>query len=135
LVRPEPNLKLADAQPLSFTNRNPNLDKRDTSYRIVDLPKNSTGAATYPPATVFISPNGPFFQKSTTVSIPSDNPQLSSKQAVKFATLADLGAFILLHELGHEVGVFPPDLFGFINGRHSLRVLDACFNKDAKVGN
>jgi RHS repeat-associated protein len=107
---------------------------QNTSYRLESL-KNSTGAQTNPDGSVFINLNGPFFQQNTTIFIPSDNPQRSGRVSVEFNSLADLGAFVLLHELGHEIGVFPADIFPFINGRHSLRVLDACFNKGVKVGN
>jgi hypothetical protein len=30
-------------------------------------------------------------------------------------------------ELGHQVGVFSADLFDWINGAHSLKVLENCF--------
>jgi RHS repeat-associated protein len=98
-----------------FCRKNKNLDPakalQDTEYRIVALDNNSAGAATMSPTFVFLDPNGPFFQTSTEVFIPYDNPQLIGKRLVKFDSLAELDAFILLHELGHQVGIFPADLF------------------------
>jgi hypothetical protein len=67
------------------------------------------------------------------VYIPSERPDLTTTVQVDFNSVTDLDAFILLHELGHQVGIFPPDVFAWINGRHSLRVLDACFKKGAKI--
>jgi hypothetical protein len=48
---------------------------------------------------------------------------------VSFGTLENMRAFILLHDLGHQVGMFDPDQFKFINGAHSLQVLRDCFKE------
>jgi len=129
-------LKNPECRKLFSCKKNKDLDPaqvlQDTNYRIIPLAGNA-GAVTNPSYSVFLSPTGPFFQTSTTAFIPFDNPQLTGMRQVQFDTPADIAAFVLLHELGHEVGIFPPDLFPFINGRHSLRVLEDCFKKGAKV--
>lgn len=120
-----------------FCNKHHKLDPDDllrkTQYEIQIL-SNGAGAATMASTLVYINPAGQFFQMSTTAYIPYDKPELSGMRSVQFGSVADLTAFILLHELGHQVGIFGADLFGFINGGHSLRVLDACFKKGVKVG-
>lgn len=99
-----------------------------TEYRILPLPDSSkTGAQTNGQASVFLNSNGPFFGRTTTLYIPSDQPNITTKRQVPFGSTAAMRAFILLHELGHQIGLFPADLFPFINGRHSLRVLENCF--------
>jgi hypothetical protein len=120
-----------------FCNKHQRLDPTDllrkTQYEAQTL-SNGAAAATMASTLVYINAAGQFFETGTTAYIPYDKPGLSGMRPVQFDSVADLDAFILLHELGHQVGIFPPDLFGFINGGHSLRVLDACFKKGAKVG-
>ena len=38
---------------------------------------------------------------------------------------------ILLHELGHQVGLFGPDTTPALNGNNSSAVLSDCFTKDS----
>ena len=114
------------------SNVDPGKTLTSTQYEASAAIKNSTGAATMAANLVYVSVNGPFFQPGLTVYIPSDNPQITTKIEVNFSSVADKRAFILLHELGHQVGVFSADLFGWINGKHSLAVLDACFKTGAK---
>ena len=111
---------------------NQNLDPagvlNHTEYRIIPFPGNSqAGAVTNSTYNVFLNSNGPFFGKEPTVYIPSDRPGITSLRPVPFASLDQVRAFILLHELGHQLLIFPPDQFPFVNGMHSLRVLESCF--------
>ena len=106
----------------------PNDILRQTNYRILPFPNDQqAGAATIDVKDVWINAGGPFFGKDATIYIPSDRKDISTRQAVPFATLDQVRAFILLHELGHQLGFFPPDQFSWINGTHSLRILEACF--------
>ena len=99
-----------------------------TEYHIYPFSGNSkAGAQTNSTNSVFINSNGPFFGDNSTIYIPNDKPGITSLREVPFGSLDEMRAFILLHELGHQVGIFPADLFPFINGTHSLRVLEACF--------
>jgi RHS repeat-associated protein len=125
----------SDCRKLFCKNKN-NLDPKKvlaaTQYEVSQTLQSSTGAATIAQNLVYLGARGIFFTPGTTANIPSDNPQISTKIEINFSSVADKAAFVLLHELGHQVGIFPPDVFGFINGRHSLRVLDACFKTGAK---
>lgn len=100
---------------------------KNTTYRIAPL--QGAGADTPPNTTslVFISSSGPFFTGGTTISIPPAQLGLSSWTTVNLQSPAQMRAFILLHELGHQTGAFGPDQFNFINGQHSLKVLENCF--------
>jgi len=99
---------------------------KNTEYRFLPL-GNGVGASTNPGESVFINTQGPFLLNNTTLYFPSDNPFSNTNRMVNFLTTANMRALILLHELGHEVGNFPPDQFRFINGSHTLKVLRACF--------
>ena len=51
-----------------------------------------------------------------------------------FANAATLQGFILLHELGHQLGLFGPDAGpanAAINGSNSQAVLTNCFTQNA----
>jgi RHS repeat-associated protein len=129
-------LENADCQKL-FSNNKQGLNPVDvlggTTYRILPFPPGSTaGAQTNSVNDVSVNANGPYANESPTVYIPSDSPNISSFREVTFGTADQKRAFIFLHELGHQVGVFGPDVFKFINGSHSLQVLQDCF-KDAHV--
>ena len=104
---------------------------KNTSYYIEPLPRGA-GAATESTDEVFIGNSGPFFTGDTNISIPPAQMGLSSWPSVNFQSPAQMRAFILLHELGHQTGVFGPDQFDFINGQHSIKVLENCFG-DASV--
>lgn len=109
---------------------------KDTHYRFLPFTNDPTaGAATNPDGSVFLNTNGPFFNNSTdgngtTVFVPDPSPQISALVPTTFGSSAQLGAFLLLHELGHELGIFPPDTNKSINGSNSRKVLEHCF-KDA----
>lgn len=108
----------------------------DTEYRILPFEGSHAGAQTNSVNSVFLNLNGPFFGNpskngTATTYIPSSNPQLNTSTQVTFGSQSQLQAFILLHELGHQLGIFPDDVFKFINGSNSLKVLEHCF-KDAK---
>jgi hypothetical protein len=105
-----------------------------TNYRILPLGAPSydsntgsvrvSGAATFSISNVFVNSQGPFF---------NIRPNVSGRGPVTL----DLGtglnqtqfaAFQLLHELGHQVGLFGPDANdAALNSRYSQAVLDACF--------
>jgi len=78
---------------------------------------------------VFLNQDGPFFTPDKTAFIPSSNQAITTNTEVDFNSVADKDAFILLHELGHQVGIFPADLFKWISGSHSRRVLENCFKE------
>ena len=101
-----------------------------TSYRILDLGKQTTGANTVDSSNVFINSKGAFF-----------NQTLQDPATGKF-TYYDFGtgltgaawdALLLLHELGHQTGVFGPDAAGTPgvnpgqNRMNTQSVLDHCF--------
>jgi hypothetical protein len=102
---------------------------KSTEYRFLSFGDTRKAASTNPPNSVFINIDGPFVKKETTLYFPNSNPQLHTPCQVNFVTTANMRALILLHELGHEIGNFPADLFGFINGRHTLQVLSSCFKE------
>ena len=91
-------------------------------------------AAAQPGDVVQINSTGLFFQgpnASTsspgnvgiTVPSPTDGTPLQV-----YLSPSDLGAFILLHELGHEVGIFGDDKGDSLaQGQHSWAVLENCF--------
>ena len=104
---------------------------KDTEYRLLAFEKGSTaGTQTNSATDVFLNSNGPFVKPSATIYIPFDKLGMTSKRQVTFDSLAAMRAFVLLHELGHQLKVFSPDIFPFLNGTHSLRVIENCF-KDA----
>jgi len=50
-----------------------------------------------------------------------------------FGDIATFRAFILLHELGHQMGVYGDDLDPAVNGKNSKAILDNCFKEDNGV--
>jgi hypothetical protein len=104
-----------------------------TTYRILGFAEGNehAGAATASVDSVFINESGPFLTEDKTEYIPSERREITSPREVPFPSVAAKDAFILLHELGHQLGIFPPDVFRWINGTHSLRILEHCF-KDVK---
>lgn len=108
----------------------------DTTYRIISLPSAGFGAATMGPGDVFINSNGSFFITGNG-SIVATMPDSQGKATqILFGSTTAFEGFILLHELGHEMGVFGKDA-GYpgadaVNGSNSKSILDNCFNQDAK---
>jgi len=106
---------------------------QDTDYRILDLGDANAGASTNPGFSVFLNSGGAFFNAvpdadgHVTLTIPSTTVG-GPKTAITFQSQASAGAFLLLHELGHETGLFGSDAgMGTINAQHSWVVLDKCF--------
>jgi|SRR5579863_2477335 len=99
-----------------------------TMYRIFDLGNSGVGARTEDPTSVFINSNGPYMNYSPTVG-----------QAGPFGlywTQPQFQAFILLHELGHQLSPitgFQPDASppggpaNPLNRAQSMKVIGACF--------
>jgi RHS repeat-associated protein len=95
-------------------------------------------AATQPGDLVQINPSGLFFQQpNAPISSPGNVgikvPSPTTGVGVQvYLSPSDLGALILLHELGHEMGVFGPDADDpAANGQHSWDVLEDCFGMQA----
>jgi hypothetical protein len=106
----------------------------NTMYRILPL-AGGVGAQTVDTYDVFINQNGAFFNAGLnangTVSVIMPNSSGVST-SFTFANTATLDGFILLHELGHQVGLYGPDTNPASNGTNSKAVLDNCFTKDAQ---
>jgi hypothetical protein len=81
----------------------------------------STHAGT--PASVFINSEGPFIQQNVYVN--------GRFQILDFETGlrgADFGGLLLLHELGHVVGIFGPDAKDSkLNRSYTQQVIDHCY--------
>jgi len=106
----------------------------DTVYRVLDLGNTHTGAQTVTSSSVFINSTGAFFatpdaEGHVTVTIPSATPGGPSTQ-ITFLSQASVDAFILLHEVGHQTGLFGEDAgdsLEQVNAQHSWLVLTNCF--------
>jgi hypothetical protein len=102
----------------------------DTIYRILPLPA-GTGAQTVDSTSVFINSNGAFFNAGA-------NPDgtvgatLAGQVAVTFGSLSAFQGFLLLHELGHQTGLFGDDSDPAVNLAYSMWVLNNCFTEDAQ---
>ena len=55
------------------------------------------------------------------------SPTTPGQSSTVYLSPADLGAMIILHELGHETGVFGEDENSQVNGQHTWEVLQNCF--------
>jgi hypothetical protein len=106
-----------------------------TEYRVLALGRprvnpqtgdvSVVGAQTNGADSVFVNSQGPFFNNQMVV------PGRSGVQALDFGSGlrgADFGALLLLHELGHQVGLFGRDAHDpDLNQRYTRAVLNACF--------
>jgi RHS repeat-associated protein len=95
---------------------------QNTSYRYASLDPTS-GAVTFPGGTVFINSGGLFVSASSgKVTIGSLHCNVGND--------SDIRGLILLHELGHELGIFGadsgPELAGE-NAAHSMDIINSCF--------
>jgi RHS repeat-associated protein len=104
----------------------------DKEYRFGPLDDVEAGAQVYPNGNVTLNTNGPYFTAKPFLFVPSHRRDVESRTLVEFPSLEAKRAFLLLHELGHQSGAFGPDQTKFINGTHSIKVLERCF-KDAKI--
>ena len=107
----------------------------NTSYSYAEIPNGHahldngvpvvTGAATINPTTVWINNWGPFLDQDLAV------PGLAQGVHFDFGTGlkdGDFGALILLHELGHQAGIFGEDAQNLgENQAHTQQVYEACF--------
>jgi hypothetical protein len=84
-----------------------------------------TGAQTNSPTSVFINDKGPFFNNRMFVQGKSGLQTLDSNSGL---TGAQFGALLLLHELGHQTGIFGFDAGNQkLNREYTRRVQRACF--------
>jgi RHS repeat-associated protein len=108
-----------------------------TEYSIFAYPGVST-AVTISASQVGINPNGWFFAAPNSAANPGmvaigvPSPTTPGQSSTVYLSPADLGAMILLHELGHETGVFGEDENNLqVNGQHTWAVLQSCFGMQA----
>ncbi len=108
-----------------------------TLYRILPLTAGA-GAATLDSSDVVINATGAFFTAAPnangTVTVLMPNAQGVQTQFT-FASVSDFQGFMLLHELGHQLGTFGPDVDPATNGQNSQVVLDNCFTEPNGVWN
>jgi hypothetical protein len=103
-----------------------------TLYAITPFPatQSGVGAQKISRTVVDINLKGAMFTATpssmgqVTITVPTPSGRLVP---VTLGSQSDLGAFVILHELGHQVGVFPPDKTPSINGQNSWAVLTDCF--------
>ena len=107
-----------------------------TTYRLLAFPQGpGVGAQTLDATDVMLNTAGAFFNAGSnangtvTVQMPS---AAGAQASFTFANIQVLQGFILLHELGHQLGIFGPDLNAASNGANSQAVLEHCFTKDAQ---
>jgi RHS repeat-associated protein len=106
-----------------------------TTYRILSLPR-GTGAATADNTDVFLNSNGAFFNirpganGAVTISIPDSIT--GRLHPVTFGSLLAFQGFVLLHELGHQLGRYGEDVNAVANGRNSHAILTNCFSTNAQ---
>jgi YD repeat-containing protein len=103
-----------------------------TEYRFLDLggPEATdtggfrvTGAQTNSPTSVFINSQGPFINQTLFVSGGRTQDFSNGMNATSFRAL------LILHELGHQSGVFQPDRTDpDLNRTQTQKIIDACFN-------
>ena len=108
----------------------------NTLYRLINLPQGpGAGAQTIDQTDVMINTAGAFFNAGAnangTVTVRMPNAA-GVQTAFTFANVATFQGFVLLHELGHQMGVFGPDVNAAANGANSQAVLDNCFNQGAQ---
>lgn len=106
----------------------------NTLYRLLPLP-NNTVAQTADRYDVQINTAGAFFNAAAnangTVTVTMPNAA-GTMTLFTFANLATFQGFLLLHELGHQAGVFGIDVNAAANGANSQAVLNHCFTKYAQ---
>ena len=86
---------------------------------------NVTGAQTNSPTSVFINEKGPFFNNQMFVQGKSGIQILDFNSGLRGKRF---GALLLLHELGHQVGLFGPDAsHQKLNQQNTNQVRQACF--------
>jgi RHS repeat-associated protein len=108
----------------------------NTTYRLVTLPQGpGTGAQTVDATDVQLNLAGAFFNAGSNpngtvmVKMPNSGGVLST---FTFADVGTFQGFLLLHEFGHQMGVYGIDLDSAANGANSASVLSHCFRQDAQ---
>jgi hypothetical protein len=104
----------------------------DTTYRLVPFGPglSGTGGQTVDPVNVMINTTGALYTApgvNGMVSVRIPSPNTPGQWTTLSMSATDLGAFILLHELGHQMGIFGEDINSQVNGDHSWEVLENCF--------
>ncbi len=98
---------------------------RSTTYRFVPLPQGpGAGAQTADPTNVHINSLG-LYMTATNGGI-----RLPNGFTCNLGSITNVRAFILLHELGHQLSGntgFTPDVDAATNSAHSIRIIRACF--------
>ena len=103
----------------------------NTTYGVTSM-KPGVAAVTENSTWVELASNGAFFNSAPNANgtVSETGPNSNGKDTTfTFASTTVLQAFILLHELGHQMGVLPPDANKAINGANSAAVLQDCFTK------
>ncbi len=87
------------------------------------------------PTTAAINLSGVFLNAAAnadgavTVSMPDASGE---KADFTFASMSAFRGFVLLHESGHQMGRYGPDLSPAENGANSGGVLEHCFDQNAQ---
>jgi RHS repeat-associated protein len=102
----------------------------ETDYRILPFPSDNTAGAQTLGNNVQFNLNGAFFTAQAVfgvVSVVFPSPYSPGvKDTIQMNQIA-FQAMLILHELGHETGVFGPDTTDTVNGGYSDQVLENCF--------
>ena len=98
---------------------------QNTTYRFVPLPQGSgAGAQTADPTNVQINSLGLYMAAA------NGGIRLPNGFTCNLGSVTNVRAFILLHELGHQLSGntgFTPDVDAATNSAHSMRIIKACF--------
>jgi hypothetical protein len=98
---------------------------RNTEYRFVPLPQGAgAGAQTVDPTHVQINSGGLY------MTARGGGIRLPNGFTCNLGSVTNVRAFILLHELGHQLSGntgFTPDVDAATNSAHSMRIIKACF--------
>ncbi len=98
---------------------------RAAEYRFVALPQGrNVGAQYVDPTHIQINTLGAYMTAN------DGGIELPNKMRFNLGSLTNVQAFILLHELGHQLSAntgFTEDVDGDTNSAHSLTILKACF--------
>jgi len=98
---------------------------QNTTYRFVPLPQGAgAGAQTVDPTNVQINSLGLY------MTAVNGRIRLPNGFTCDLGNVTNVRAFILLHELGHQLSGntgFTPDVDAATNSAHSMRIIKACF--------
>jgi hypothetical protein len=103
---------------LTLASGGPTVDPNTGDVRVV-------GAQTNSPSSVFINDKGPFFNPVMFVPGKSGTQTLDFNSGLRGS---QFGALLLLHELGHQTGIFGSDAGNSkLNREYRRRVQKTCF--------